>query len=85
MTYPVEAVNGIMVAQTNTTDQLNASAGKHVWKGMLLTGVNSQVYPPGRQDEMLSIVSEVEKELLILTKQIFGEFRCPLTPLDERL
>lgn len=85
MTYPVEEIKGIMVAQTNTTDQLNTRAGNHVWKGMLRTGVKGQVYPPERQDEMLTIANEVERELPSLTKQIFGEFRHPLPLLDERL
>ena len=30
MTFPVEPVNGVMVAQTNTTDQLRIAHGRHV-------------------------------------------------------
>jgi predicted AlkP superfamily phosphohydrolase/phosphomutase len=85
MTYPVEKIKGIMVAQTNTTDQIDMRAGKHVWQGMLIGGVLDQVYPPDRQNEILAIANEVAKELPDLTKQIFGEFRHPLSLLDGRL
>ncbi len=85
ITFPVEEIKGIMIAQTNTTDQLDTSAGKHVWKGMLINGVKGQVYPPDRQNEMLAIANKVAEELPDLTKQIFGEFRYPLSLLDERL
>ena len=46
MTYPVEGVNGVMVAQTNTEAQLETAAGKHVWKGTIVDGVPGQVWPP---------------------------------------
>ena len=85
MTYPAEEINGIMVAQTNTTEQLNTRTGKHVWKGTLLNGVKGQVYPPGRQNEVLTIAKKVESELPNLTNQIFGEFEYPLSLLDRRL
>jgi predicted AlkP superfamily pyrophosphatase or phosphodiesterase len=85
MTYPVDKIKGIMVAQTNTTDQINAGGGEHVWKGMLVNGVKGQVYPPRRQNEMLAIAKQVSEELPDLTKKIFGEFRHPLSLLDERL
>lgn len=85
MTYPVESINGVMVAQTNTMNQLDTRAGKHVWKGTLLKGVRGQVYPPDRQDEMITILEEVEMELPDLMKQIFGEFHFPFSLLEQRL
>jgi predicted AlkP superfamily phosphohydrolase/phosphomutase len=85
MTFPVEEIQGIMVAQTNTEDQLDTKAGKHVWKGTLINGVKGQVYPPNRQNEMLALANEAAEDLPELTKQIFGEFRYPLSPLHTRL
>ena len=41
--FPVEPVNGVMVAQTNTTDQLAIAHGRHVWKGTLLAGSAMQI------------------------------------------
>jgi predicted AlkP superfamily pyrophosphatase or phosphodiesterase len=85
MTHPVEKVNGIMVAQTNTIDQLNTGAGKHIWKGMLRETVLDQVFPSNLQGHVLSILRDAEKRLPGLTRRIFGAFRHPLTLLDQRL
>ena len=85
MSYPVEAINGIMVAQTNTTAQLDTRAGKNVWKGGLLKGVANQVYPPERQNEMIAILEEVESNLTDLMAPVFGELRFPLSLLGRRL
>ena len=43
MTYPVEAINGVMVAQTNTAEQLDIAGGKQIWKGQLIQGAAGQV------------------------------------------
>ena len=85
MTYPVEEVSGVMVAQTNTSAQLNTRGGKNIWKGALLKGVPEQVYPPERQNEMITILEEVEVELPNLMEQVFGRFRFPLSSLEQRL
>ena len=85
MTYPVEKVNGIMVAQTNTRAQLNTGAGKNVMKGVLLRGVPHQVFPPERQNEMMGILAEADRKLPDLTREIFGEFEFSLSELGKRL
>jgi len=85
MTYPVEEVNGIMVAQTNTKAQLNTRAGKNVMKGVLLRGVPHQVFPPERQNEMMGILQEADRKLPDLTHEIFGEFKFGLSELGTRL
>ncbi len=85
MTYPVEPVNGVMVAQTNTAEQMRVRGGQNVWKGALRPGVPRQVHPPARQDEMLAVLREVDASLPELSARIFGTFRHPLSPLGERL
>ena len=85
MTYPVEPVNGIMVAQTNTAAQVDTSAGRQVWKGTLIEGVPDQVYPATRQVEMLAVLEQVDRELPELTARIFGAETAPHTELGRRL
>ncbi len=85
MTYPVEEINGVMVAQTNTVDQIDMKAGKNIWKGMLRDGVPGQVFPVGREEEMLAVLRRVEAEMDERSEAIFGELEHPLAPLDRRL
>ena len=85
MTYPVDQVNGVMVAQTNTTAQVDTRFGQHIWKGTLLKGLPGQVYPPERQNEMIDILAQIEGEMSSLTGRIFGDFQSPLSLLGRRL
>lgn len=87
ITFPAEEINGIMVSQTNTLPELDTPRGRNekIWKGTLVKGIKDQVYPPGRHVEMISLLREVDQELPALQKQIFGEFRYPLSPLGKRL
>ncbi len=85
MTYPAEQVNGVMVAQTNTLDQFDTSAGKVTWKGTLRPGVPGQVYPPELESDLMQILGEVEADLPRLTEEIFGRFSHPLSRLGHRL
>ena len=85
MTHPVDPVSGVMVAQTNTSAQLDTREGRNIWKGTLRKGVPDQVHPPERQDEMISILEQVDAELPDLTRRIFGEFPHPLRLLGQRL
>jgi predicted AlkP superfamily pyrophosphatase or phosphodiesterase len=85
MTWPVEPVNGVMVAQTNTMEQLDTTAGKAVWKGALRAGMPGQVYPPELEAEVMSTLADVETELPSLTEEIFGRFPNPLSRLGHRL
>lgn len=85
MTYPVEEINGVMVAQTNTEAQFDTRQGKQIWKGTLLKGVAGQVHPLDRQSEMIAVLEEVERELPYLTRQVFGELPHSLSVLGRRL
>lgn len=85
MTYPVEEVNGVMVAQTNTEAQLDTRWGTNVWKGTLVRGLPGQVYPPERQNAMLGTLAATDEGLPELTREIFGPFRHPLSTLGKRL
>jgi predicted AlkP superfamily phosphohydrolase/phosphomutase len=72
-TYPVEPINGVMVAQTNT-DVLpeEMQDPEQPRKGSLWEGVPHQVHPPERTPEILSVVPEVEHELEATIARIFG-------------
>jgi predicted AlkP superfamily pyrophosphatase or phosphodiesterase len=85
MTYPAEEINGVMVAQTNTEAQFDTRGGKYIWKGSLLKGVAGQVYPPDRQNEMMTVLEEVEGELPYRLTRVFGSFPHHLSPLGRRL
>jgi hypothetical protein len=73
MTYPVEPVNGFMVAQTNTDAQLRAGN----WRGTLLEGVAEQVYPPERQPEIMELFEEVSGNLGARVQRLFGGLEYP--------
>jgi hypothetical protein len=85
MTFPVEPVNGIMVAQTNTSEQIYADGEAAIWKGQLISGVPGQVYPPERQAEIMSLVTDIHDSVPALTTGIFGKFESPLSELGRRM
>ncbi len=85
MTYPVETINGVMVAQTNTNAQFDTRAGKNIWKGSLVKDVPHQVWPAERQAEIMSIYQVSQRNLASITKEVFGTFPHPLGELDKRL
>jgi hypothetical protein len=60
VTYPVEAINGVMVAQTST-DSLDQQRGLR--KGSLLKGVPGQVHPPERENEFFADIDAVDAGL----------------------
>ena len=72
MTYPVEEIRGVMVAQTNTTAQLDFAGGRNIWKGSLQRGIPGQVHPPARQNEMISILERTDDRIPQITSAIFG-------------
>ena len=78
VTYPVEAINGVMVAQTNTLDD-----DRKMWKGELVRGKPGQVYPPERQNEVMDLLSEVDAQMNQITRAIFGRFPHPFTQRDR--
>lgn len=60
VTHPVETVNGVMVAQTNTRENRQS---KRTLKGAVLPGIAGQVFPPAREAEVFAIVDAVERDL----------------------
>jgi hypothetical protein len=65
VTYPVEEVAGVMVAQTNTLDS-------PVKKGGLVAGQQQQVWPPAREAQVLARLDEVDLGLEGVIREIFG-------------
>ncbi len=72
MTWPVEPINGVMVAQTNTKP--TEADRRQLWKGTLRPGIPGQVHPPKRHDEMLAIVPKVDEELDATMLEVFGKW-----------
>jgi predicted AlkP superfamily phosphohydrolase/phosphomutase len=60
VTHPAEAVNGVMVAQTNTREVRRTH---RTMKGAVLPGVEGQVYPAEREEQVFSIMEEVEAQI----------------------
>ena len=71
MTYPAETIHGVMVAQTNTTGVLD-DPKRALWKGSLLRGVEGQVTPAERQNEVMDVLEETEASFDSLAVAIFG-------------
>ena len=78
MTYPAEPIHGVMVAQTNTTAVLHNSENA-LLKGTVLRGVEDQVYPPARQDEVMDILDHVDSSFDSVLTAIFGRVPVPST------
>ncbi|MFT4543284.1 MAG: hypothetical protein ACI835_005754 [Planctomycetota bacterium] len=72
MTYPTEAIRGVMVAQTNVDPSGEDSQGGQLWKGTLYADVPGQVYPPSLQKTLLADLGRVDEELPALTRDIFS-------------
>lgn len=83
VTWPVERVNGVMVAQTNALD--DAGVEGRLWKGRLRKDVPRQVHPPERQEEMLALAAEAEAGLDELLQRIFGPLELPPDSVGGRL
>ena len=82
MTYPAEAINGVMVSQTNTTSVLHNSK-RALWKGALFAGIEGQVHPPERQNDIMDLLDEVNYGLDEITLEIFGERPHPTTEFSQ--
>ncbi len=78
VTYPAEAVNGVMVAQTNTRD---VQRERHSMKGALLPGVAGQVYPRAREAQVFALMDEVESGMGALVTEHLG---APVESAPER-
>jgi predicted AlkP superfamily phosphohydrolase/phosphomutase len=84
MTYPAEKINGVMVAQTNTTAVLHDSENA-LLKGTVLRGVEDQVYPPAKQDEVMDIVDGVDAHIDSVLTDMFGKIPHPSTEFTKVL
>ena len=71
MTYPAEHINGVIVAQTNTTGVIEHSENA-LWKGTLLPGVEDQVYPPELNGEVMEMLAQADRSMDSLVTVIFG-------------
>jgi hypothetical protein len=85
MTFPVEEVNGVMVAQANTREQMRTEGGRAVWKGTLIRGMSGQVWPPDRQREIMALADSAEARLSKLKRESFGFAEAPGGELARRL
>jgi predicted AlkP superfamily phosphohydrolase/phosphomutase len=72
LTHPVEAISGVMVAQTNTAMRDDVSANRGIRKGTLIAGAAEQVHPSEREEEFFSIAREVESNLGRLQREVFA-------------
>ena len=85
MTWPVDEIAGVMVAQTNTLNQLDTSGARAIWKGALFEGVPGQVHPPSEQAAALQALAASERTLDRRLGRIFGTFEHPLREFERRL
>jgi predicted AlkP superfamily phosphohydrolase/phosphomutase len=85
LTYPAEVVNGVMVAQANTSSVTEILAGDKLWRGALEQGLPRQVYPPERQEEFLKAVPRAAEELPEITRRIFGDIENGMGPVPRKL
>jgi predicted AlkP superfamily pyrophosphatase or phosphodiesterase len=83
MTYPAEHVNGVMVAQTNTTGVLEHNSENAIWKGALLPGVEDQVYPPELAPQVMQTLATTDSSMDSVVTQIFGTIPQPVTEFTK--
>lgn len=72
MTYPVDSLDGVMVAQVNTLDAL-APGGSRPLMGGLDPGRPGQVFPPSREKELLAVGSGVAAGTDSTLAALFGD------------
>jgi predicted AlkP superfamily phosphohydrolase/phosphomutase len=85
LTFPVEEIEGVMIAQVNTLDRAHKGLEETMRKGSLQEGVEGQVFPAERADEIFEIHSRVVDSLPERVRAIFGEVPAETSPLSERL
>ncbi len=73
LTFPVEPITGVMVAQVNTATPQMRRAGEGVWKGALVPGIRGQVHPAELETMVLAHVVAVERELDETLRSVFGD------------
>ena len=80
MTFPVEPINGVMVAQTNTQGQLSADGPPVPLKGTILQGLEGQVFPVDFQNRVLEIAATAQAELPGFSLEVYGDVARDLPP-----
>jgi hypothetical protein len=73
VTFPVDAINGVMVAQTNTASDRAVQAGQAIRKGSLVDGLPRQVHPVEREEEVFAILRETERAFPAHVRERFGD------------
>jgi len=84
-TFPVDPVNGTMVAQVNTITPAMRRAGTGIWKGQLVEGLTGQVYPPERAPWVFGLVHETERDMDSHVREVFGERERSWSPTARSL
>ena len=85
VTFPVEEINGVMVAQAHTMDQARRAKGRAILKGGLRADLAGQIYPAERSSELLATHERVQEELDARLLELFGPVPATMSPLVERL
>lgn len=78
-TYPVEPVEGWMVAQANTLEREGG-----LIKGSVLHDRPHQIFPYEREDEMFAVLEAVEEDLEERMGEVFGVLQPGVSPQDEK-
>jgi hypothetical protein len=86
LTWPVEPVEGVMVAQVNISTPDKRGTSTRSGKGALFAGVERQVHPPELEPSLLAIAQQVSDELPSHLEAIFHQtVDAALGPVPERL
>jgi hypothetical protein len=85
LTHPVEPIDGVMVAQTNTLRGGDVQKGGAVRKGSLIAGVAGQVHPPAREAEIFAMLDAVEARFAGHLRAILGQEEPTGSPVLERI
>jgi predicted AlkP superfamily pyrophosphatase or phosphodiesterase len=86
VTWPVEPINGVMVAQTNTVRPKSNDMKTKVLKGGLYADMPGQIWPLDRQDALGKTIDAVDASMEERITQIFGApIDLSLSPEFERL
>jgi len=72
VTYPVEPISGVMVAQTNTVRPKRTEKAVLTLKGAVYADHPGQVWPPSRQAQLNQTIHTVEADFDARVSRVFG-------------
>jgi predicted AlkP superfamily pyrophosphatase or phosphodiesterase len=72
VTWPVEPINGVMVAQTNTVRPKSEEMKSKTLKGGLHADMPGQIWPLDRQEALVQTIEQVESTMPERIAEIFG-------------